>query len=97
MELDSPAACNGAEENPCSLEQRLTSSFALQIFTQAATGAELYLALPLTDIRNSLVVVTVNAASLTLVMNESPARITSAEAGTSLHRLLDLTITTICP
>ena len=55
-----------------------------QIFTQAATGTQLYLALPLTDIRNSLVVITVNAASLTLVTNESPARITSAEAGASL-------------
>ena len=54
-----------------------------QIFTQTATGAELYLALPLTDIRQSLVVITINAASLTLVTNESPARITSAEAGAS--------------
>jgi hypothetical protein len=53
----------------------------LQIFTKAMTGDELYLALPLTDIQNSLVVVTVNAASLTLVTNDSPARITSAEAG----------------
>ena len=53
----------------------------MQIFTEATTGDELYLALPLTDIQNSLVVVTVNAASLTLVTNDSPARITSAEAG----------------
>ena len=51
-----------------------------QVFTEATTGSQLYLALPLTDIQNSLVVVTVNAASLTLVTDDSPARITSAEA-----------------
>ena len=75
----------------------LTGKLAcLQIFTQAATGAELYLALPLTDIRNSLVVVTVNAASLTLVTNESPARITSAEAGALLLFSVPLSAETSC-